>query len=191
MYSNSACLLSHYSKYIDGKQEGKNNNISRGREATGLGSERRFSQGWCGAEMNTIASLSLIRPLLVSLWAGPPSRRPRRGLSTDLGAPFSFLFLSPTPFTLLHLTAIIPIRQPLWWQGSPSVGMLKKGTGSEAGGGGKQEKKRWKIWEKKREHNHWKGRKQFKDRREGNKDIKNINKIEEAVQGDIRVLLSL
>lgn len=181
-------------------KKGKNNNISRGRKATGLGSERRSSQGWCGAEMNTIASLSLIRPLLVSLWAGPPSRRPRRGLSTDLGAPFSFLFLSPTPFTLLHLTAIIPIRQPLWWQGSPSVRMLKKGTGSEAGGGGggggglgsrKQGKKRWKIWEKKREHNHWKGRKQFKDRREGNKDIKNIKKIEEAVQGDIRVLLSL
>lgn len=45
MYSNSACLISNYSKYTDGKQEGKKTNISRGRKATGLGSKQRFSQG--------------------------------------------------------------------------------------------------------------------------------------------------
>lgn len=70
--------------------------------------------------MNTIASLSLIRPLLVSLWDGPlsegprpPLEGPRRGLGADLRGPF--VPSSPSPSTLLHLTAIIPLvtRLPL------------------------------------------------------------------------------
>lgn len=105
IYSISVCLISHYSKLIAGKLEGKRG-ISRGRKATNLGNKQCFSQGWCGAVMNTIASLSSIRPQPVSLWDGPPSNTPRpslegpqKGLSRDLRAsllpPSSTWQLSP------------------------------------------------------------------------------------------------
>lgn len=146
MYSYSGCcLISHYSKLIAGKLAGKKKkSISGGREATSLGNKRRFSPGRCGAVMNTTASLSLIRPQLVSLWDGPPSKTPWPPPAGVSEGPQQILQKPPffLPLPSSHSSSPPPdshhpsIPQSLWWRSSPSVEMLKKGPESvEAGVG--------------------------------------------------------
>lgn len=136
MYCDSAYLINHSSKLIAGKLEEKNQNkkTSRGRKPTSLANKQRFSQGWCGAVINTMASLSLIRPQLVSLWAGPPSKTPRpplegpqRGLSRDLRAPF---FPPPDSY---HPRPAVPLVTRLSLRGDAKKRAWKWSWGGKTG----------------------------------------------------------
>lgn len=87
--------------------------------------------------MNTMASLSLIRPQLVSLWDGPlsktprpPLEGPRRGLSRDLRVPFFLLPISlsshpPQPDNYQPLTAV-PLVTSLFPSGDAKKGPVVK-----------------------------------------------------------------
>ena len=110
VYSLPACLISHYSKLIAGKLEGgeKKNLYPEAEKSPVLAEKQSFSPRWCEAVMYTMASLSLIRPRLVSLWDGPQSKAPRpplegprRGLCGAPPLAISLSFHPPPPGSYL------------------------------------------------------------------------------------------